>query len=160
MLPSNYSATKRSQREFYGDRAADCTKNRFQIQDLISPAADVSNPQHAPQYTSKNYNQNLMSSIPERRTRKDRNLNNVSNIFGIENSYYKTNVDIHQKEDKISSTSNWNSVAASKTPNNKGTVDAYRMRQKELSSQVFEQTDYSAYQPISKRKYDVEIEEN
>jgi hypothetical protein len=35
---------------------------------LISPAADWSNPQHAPQMTQKNYNENLLA-IPERRTR-------------------------------------------------------------------------------------------
>ena len=29
MLPADYSATKRSQREFYGERAALCSNNRF-----------------------------------------------------------------------------------------------------------------------------------
>ena len=114
---------------------------------MISPAADWSNPQHSLQFTKKNYNEDLMA-IPERRTRKDRILNNASNIFGVENAYYKTNVvEFHQKEDKIASNANWNSVAASKTPNNKGkgSVSPYRMRQMELGSQIFEQTDYSSY---------------
>jgi hypothetical protein len=85
-------------------------------------------------------------AIPERRSRKDRILNNASNIFGIENTYYKTVAqEVHQKEDKIASSANWNSVAASKTPNNKGSVNPYKMMQKELGSQIFEQTDYSAY---------------
>jgi hypothetical protein len=56
-------------------------------------------------------------------------LNNASNIFGVENTYYKREVaEFHQREDKIASSANWNSVAASKTPNNKGTIDAYKMR--------------------------------
>jgi hypothetical protein len=58
MIPKDYSATKRSQWEYYGDRAQLCTKNRFQLQDLISPAASSQNPQHAPQFTQKNYNNN------------------------------------------------------------------------------------------------------
>jgi hypothetical protein len=33
------------------------------------------------------------------------------------------------------------------------------MRQKELGSQILFQTDYSSYQPKSKKKYDVETEE-
>jgi hypothetical protein len=115
---------------------------------LISAGADWSNPQHAPQHTAKNYNTQDLGAIPERRTRKDRILNNASNIFGLENEYYKTaTLDFHQKEDKINSSAKWNSFAASKTPNNRASVDAYKMRQKELGSQIFEQTDYSAYQP-------------
>jgi hypothetical protein len=55
MVPNDYSATKRSQREFYGDRASLCETSRFKQKDLISPNADWSNPQHAPQYTCKNY---------------------------------------------------------------------------------------------------------
>ena len=158
MIPVDYSATKRSQREFYGERAALCSNNRFQLKDLISPAADFSNPQHAPQMTHKNYNENLLA-IPERRTRQDRIKNNASNIFGVKDEYYKTTIDIHQKEDKISSSQNWNSVAASRKPNNKGSVNAYKMRQNELGSQIFEQTDYSSYQPLNKKKFDAETEE-
>jgi hypothetical protein len=101
---------------------------------LISPAADWSNTQHAPQFSKKNYAKDL-GAIPERRSRKDRVMNNASNIFGVQNEYYNTQVlDFHQKEDKINSSAKWNSVAASKTPNNKGSVDAYKMRQKELGS--------------------------
>lgn len=55
-------------------------------------------------------------------------MNNASNIFGTKETYYKTTIDVHQVEDKISSSQNWNSVAASKTPNNKGSVNAYKMR--------------------------------
>jgi hypothetical protein len=38
-------------------------------------------------------------------------------------------------------------------------VDAYKMRQKELGSQIFEQTDYSAYQPLSKKTFNIDLDE-
>jgi hypothetical protein len=71
-----------------------------------------------------------MHAIPERRTRKDRIMNNASNIFGVKSEYYKMSetIDYHQKEDKIASSATWNSKGASRTPNNKTSINAFRMR--------------------------------
>jgi hypothetical protein len=68
-------------------------------------------------------------------------------------------VDFHQKEDKIASSASWNSFAASKTPNNKGSVNPFKMRQNELDSHIFEQTDYSQYKPAKKRNHDAEMDQ-
>jgi len=44
MLPRDYTATKRSQKEFYGERAEQHNNSRFKQKDLISAGADWSNP--------------------------------------------------------------------------------------------------------------------
>lgn len=48
----------------------------------------------------------------------------------------------------------WNSEATSSKVLNKGKIDPYKSKQNQLSSNVFEQTDYSAYIPITKKEID------
>lgn len=152
MLPKDYDATKRSQKEFYGDRAEGCQSSRFRQQDLIAANADWSNPQHAPQFTNKNY----MEPIPERRTRKQRvNDSSAGNFLGqaMSNHDDLKPAEIMQ-ENRIASSASWFSTAATKPSTNKGNINPYKLRQNELGSNVFEQTDYSSHQPLSKRNYD------
>jgi hypothetical protein len=40
-----------------------------------------------------------------------------------------------------------------KRTTNQGGVDAYRQKQNQLGSNVLEQTDYSAYEPMSKKTF-------
>jgi hypothetical protein len=40
-----------------------------------------------------------------------------------------------------------------KKTTNSGNVDAYRQRQNQLGSSAFEQTDYSAFEPMSKKTF-------
>ena len=54
MVPKDYDATKRAQREFYGDKAKDHTGSRFKQAELISPKASFQNPSHGPAKTSVN----------------------------------------------------------------------------------------------------------
>ena len=49
----------------------------------------------------------------------------------------------------------WNSISASKRPTNVGNINAFQKRQKEQTSQVLEQTDYSHFTPLTSRKVDV-----
>lgn len=124
MLPKDYSATKRSQKEFYGERAEGCDSSRFKQRDLIAANADWSNPQHAPQFTNKNY----MAPIPERRTRKQRvNDSNTQNFLAEAMGNYDDyeRVEIHAG-DRVATSAKWYSTAASKTPSNKsGSINPF-----------------------------------
>jgi hypothetical protein len=59
---------------------------------------------------------------------------------------------------RIASASNagWNAATGYSKPVNTGNVDAYKMRQNQLASSALEQTDYSQYAPINKKKVDVD----
>lgn len=90
---------------------------------MIAANADWSNPQHAPQFTNKNY----MAPIPERRTRKQRvNDSNTQNFMtqGMTNYDNYEPGQIHAG-DAIASTAKWYSTAASKTPSNKGSINPF-----------------------------------
>ena len=68
-VAETYKASDRMQKEYYGDRAIN--GSRFQKKDLISSTADWLNPLTGPSKSLKN-NEHLYS-IPERRSRVDRN---------------------------------------------------------------------------------------
>jgi hypothetical protein len=97
-----------------------------------------------------------MAPIPERRTRKQRvNDSNTQNFMaqGMSN-YDDFEPGVINSGEKIATTAKWYSTAASKTPSNKGSINPFQYRQKELASGVFEQTDYSEHKPSSKKKDD------
>ena len=55
----------------------------------------------------------------------------------------------------MASNASWNSQNGYQKPINAGKIDAYRMKQNQLTSGVLEQTDYSNYAPLSKNKVDM-----
>jgi hypothetical protein len=54
------------------------------------------------------------------------------------------------------SNSGWNAPTGYAKPNNTGKVDPYKMRQNQLASSALEQTDYSQYAPLNKKKIDID----
>lgn len=58
----------------------------------------------------------------------------------------------------FASNSDWKTEAGMARPFNKGStkVDTFGKRQQQLSSQVFEQSDYQGYAPLSKKKVDLD----
>ena len=70
MFDETYKASDRMQKEYYGDKAVQ--GGRFQKKDLISSTADWLNPNSGPSKSLKN-KEHIMQTIPERRSRVDRN---------------------------------------------------------------------------------------
>ena len=79
-----------------------------------------------------------------------------SNIFGLEGKDNQPAYDSTVEKASFGTDANWTAQAASSKIINKGyRQDPYRKKQAQLSSQVFEQTDYSEYQPMNKPKLDI-----
>lgn len=105
-----------------------------------------------------------MDPIPERRTRKQRVNDSSAGNFLMQGM--KNHDDFKAGEietgDKIASSATWFSTAATKPSANRGNINPYKLKQNELgsNSKVFEQTDYSSHQPLSKRNYEPEESSN
>jgi hypothetical protein len=55
----------------------------------------------------------------------------------------------------MASNAGWNAQNGFAKPNNSVKQDAYMLKQRELESNVLEQTDYSEFKPLNKRKADI-----
>ena len=90
------------------------------------------------------------------RNTKGKKANNLaSNILANEDEeVYRQRNQWNQVEKLDAPESGWNSQQNMKKVTNVGGVDPYRQRQNQLGSSALEQTDYSNYVPVSKKKYD------
>ena len=80
--------------------------------------------------------------------------NLASNIFNSDQERQGYNPNVERTE--LGANTNWSSQAASAKIINKGNkVDTFKKKQQQLSSQVFEQTDYSEYVPMKKTCVDI-----
>lgn len=96
-----------------------------------------------------------LGTINERRSRKQRATDtNLQLGEGIQKAYGQYDTIAAPAERYIGNAS-WNSINASKRPTNVGNINAFQKRQKEQTSQVLEQTDYSHFTPLTSRKVDV-----
>lgn len=65
------------------------------------------------------------------------------------------NYDQSKKRIDMASNASWNAQNGLAKPNNSVKQDAFKLKQKELESNVLEQTDYSEFKPLNKRKADI-----
>ena len=88
---------------------------------------------------------------------KDKKYQNLqSSVFGdSEQPAYNKEA---ARKAAFASNSDWKAEGGMAKPMNKGStnVDTFGKRQQQLSSQVFEQTDYQGYAPLSKKKVDLD----
>lgn len=93
----------------------------------------------------------------ERKYRKAANLQ--SNVLTHEDPTLREErtAQYDAQKTRISQASNagWNAQTGYQKPINAGKVDAYRMRQNQLHSEVLEQTDYSNYAPLGRKQVDM-----
>lgn len=71
----------------------------------------------------------------------------------------RTNAYNFSRDNKIGGTAsnaNWSAQTGYQKPINAGGVDAYRMRQNQLNSNVLDQTDHSQYAPMQKKQADAD----
>jgi hypothetical protein len=89
----------------------------------------------------------------------DRNTKNkvtamlASNVFGNDDpETVAKKAKWNESEKLVSNATGWISQENMKKTTNCGGVDAYRQKQNQLTSNVLEQTDYSAFEPMSKKQ--------
>lgn len=125
----------------------------------MTAAADWRNPHQT--YTNKyEHVAQVAGQEKVRRDRKDRKAAELqSNVLTHEDDALKQErtdaFDPSKQRVFMASNATWSAQDGYAKPQNKGKVDAYKLRQNELSSNVLPQTDYSEYKPVSKKKADM-----
>lgn len=76
----------------------------------------------------------------------------MGSSFGFGDEEARAPQQYNAVEKLVNPSSGWNSQSNSATVGNKGKIDPYKQKQNQLGSSVFEQTDHSQYQPMSKHE--------
>lgn len=129
----NAAAEERKARELYGNSA-------------YAPIGKEKNRQFLPAQVG-------MDAQPDRNTKNKKVAQLVSNVFGLDDEEtIAKKAQWNPSEKLVSNVTGWSSQDNMKKTTNAGGVDAYRQKQNQLLSNVLEQTDYSAFEPMSKKQ--------
>ena len=103
---------------------------------------------------------NMLDDKPKdsRYERKGNNLQSSILTHEDENVKGSRKGNYSQGGSRLASASNagWNASTSYSKPVNAGKIDPYKMKQNQLASNAFEQTDYSQFAPINKKKIDMD----
>lgn len=80
-----------------------------------------------------------------------------SSILGNEDEATRPSAKWNQADKLVNPSTGWSSQSNTAQIINKGRVDPYKSKQNQLNSNVFEQTDYSAHAPMSKKETNLDV---
>ncbi|CDW87720.1 UNKNOWN [Stylonychia lemnae] len=147
------TAEQRKNEELHGRSAATYGTGSKKDGTLMANNADWRNLQQ----THVNASSSQKGNQEGPQTNKDKKYDNLSsNIFCQEEKDNQPTYDPTVEKAGFGTDANWTAQAGSAKIINKGyKQDPYKKKQAQLSSQVFDLTDYSEYQPMNKPKLDI-----